>query len=121
MKKNTEQLGTIFDPQPSELNSNITNLTNPSEVVVGFVEVNDMQSKRIFISRSQVPDWRYSRYCPEIVVPNISDSIQYYSNYLPNIPNEPKEELIPSYFAAPPDCVDCTTRGTNVRPPFWPK
>ncbi|MEP6845469.1 MAG: DUF4249 domain-containing protein, partial [Panacibacter sp.] len=33
LKKNTEQLGSIFDAQPSELKGNIQCITNPSEIV----------------------------------------------------------------------------------------
>lgn len=121
MKKNTEQLGSIFDAQPSELNSNITNLNDPSEIVIGFVEVNDMQAKRLFIARSQVADWGYGMFCQEVAVPNHPDSIQAYSMNMPTIPAETSPTgAITSYFSAPAECVDCRLRGSNIKPPFWP-
>jgi hypothetical protein len=39
MKKNTEQLGTIFDPQPSEISGNIHCLTDPNELVIGLLKL----------------------------------------------------------------------------------
>jgi hypothetical protein len=54
MKKNTEQTGSIFDAQPSELKGNITCTNNPAEPVIGFMEISEMYTKRIFIKNSQV-------------------------------------------------------------------
>ena len=39
MKKNTEQTGSLFDPQPSQLSGNIHCLTDPNETVIGYVEI----------------------------------------------------------------------------------
>lgn len=36
MKRNTESIGSIFDPLPSELKGNIHCLSNPNEEVIGF-------------------------------------------------------------------------------------
>jgi hypothetical protein len=78
MKKNTEQLGTPFDPQPSEISGNIHCLTDPNETVIGYVEITQEQLKRIFISNSQVPDWNYDPDCVFIEVANNRDSIAKY-------------------------------------------
>jgi len=48
LKKTTEQLGTIFDAQPSQLNSNIHCLGNPSEPVLGYLCASSTSKKRIF-------------------------------------------------------------------------
>ncbi|MEO8887662.1 MAG: DUF4249 domain-containing protein [Mucilaginibacter sp.] len=37
LKTNTEQLGSIFDPQASTLKGNIHCVTNPAELVIGFI------------------------------------------------------------------------------------
>src|SRR5262249_19773162 len=39
MEKNTRQNGTFFDPMPAQLRSNIHNVTNTDEIVVGYVGV----------------------------------------------------------------------------------
>jgi hypothetical protein len=49
LKKNTEQQGSIFDAQPSEISGNIHSVSNPSEPVIGYVSVGSTTSQRIFI------------------------------------------------------------------------
>jgi hypothetical protein len=76
LKRNTEQLGTIFDAQPSDNNGNIRCITNAQEPVIGFVEVSEEKTKRIFISNTQVPGWKYAQKCEdEIKVMNLPDSL----------------------------------------------
>jgi len=122
MKKNTEQLGTIFDPQPSEISGNIHCLTNPGETVIGYVEVSQEQVARIFISNSQLPDWNYDPGCVQIEIDNNADSIaQHGSDLMPTLPAKlsPLGSII-SFYASTPPCVDCTLRGIHQKPAFWP-
>jgi hypothetical protein len=55
LKKNTEQLGSIFDAQPSQNPGNIHSVTNPSEPVIGYICVGSPSSQRIFIKNGQLP------------------------------------------------------------------
>jgi hypothetical protein len=55
-------------------------------------------------------------------VTNNSDSIQIKAiTLLPTNYKDinPMTGAIISFFAAPPDCVDCRLRGTNIKPTFW--
>jgi hypothetical protein len=54
LKKNTEQLGSIFDAQPSQVPGNIHCITNLSEPVIGYVSVCTVATKRVFISNRQL-------------------------------------------------------------------
>jgi predicted secreted protein len=122
MKKNTEGTGSIFDAQPSELNGNIHCVSNPTEPVIGYVNICTVQEKRIFINSKEVPDWTYNPYCTQIEVPNNSDSIHIKAiDLLPTnyVKSNPMTGAIISFYAAPPDCVDCRLRGSNVKPAFW--
>ncbi|NII23981.1 DUF4249 domain-containing protein [Pseudoflavitalea sp. X16] len=121
MKKNTEQTGTLFDAQPSELVGNIHAKNNPNEIVIGFVDVADQQEKRIFIRASEMNNWGYRTGCTELIVPNVLDSILAYSYLMPTSVEEmtPFGDIL-SYRGSGPTCVDCTLTGTNVRPSFWP-
>ncbi|MBG9377748.1 DUF4249 domain-containing protein [Panacibacter sp. DH6] len=122
LRKNTEQLGSIFDAQPSELIGNIQCITDPGEIVIGYVDVTTESTKRIFISNRDVDKWGYSQGCSNIKIDNNADSIAKYGNGLiPTVPNQlgPFNSII-DFYAADPYCVDCTLRGTNQRPSFWP-
>lgn len=121
MKRNTESVGTIFDPQPSALNSNIHCLSNPNESVIGFITAGDVKEKRIFISNQSLPNWGYQSGCSAQEVKNDVDSIRAYSFLVPTIPaqTDPFGNIL-TYLASVPTCVDCTLRGTNQKPSFWP-
>ncbi|MBN8865019.1 MAG: DUF4249 domain-containing protein [Sphingobacteriales bacterium] len=122
LRKNTESIGTIFDAQPSEVKGNITCLTDPSVPVIGYVTASSIEEKRIFISASQVPDWRFPQICEvQTVTP---DSVVYYFEILGYSPFEadiPPGTIVPkAYFGSYGVCVDCTKRnGTRTRPSFW--
>jgi hypothetical protein len=120
MKKNTESLGTIFDPQPSELRGNISNIADPSEIVIGYVMVSSLEEKRLFISSFEA-QWGYSQICESISVDNHKDSIaKYRKNYMPYDADFAGPGVIASYKMAPPFCVDCTRRGGSLaKPAYW--
>jgi len=119
MKKNSEETGNVFGRQPSELKGNIHCLSNPGELVIGYIGIANRQEKRIWIRKAEVPDWLYYQTCDTYQV--TKDSAEYYSTLAPVNPLDvdPSGE-IQKYFAASPVCVDCTLRGTNVKPSFWP-
>jgi hypothetical protein len=118
LKRNTENLGTLFDPQPSEVSGNIRSVNNVEESVLGFFSVYSVQEKRIFISRDQLPNW--------------SRITGYEYCYPPDTITDPLEKLkeltFPvigqlgmdgGYITSALYCADCRTEGTNKRPPFW--
>jgi hypothetical protein len=129
MKKNTESLGTIFDPQPSALRGNIHCVSNPEEIVIGYVNVTSVEQARIFISEVQLTGRGFEIYqmCESREVANHKDSLQAAS--VPT--NWPYEAIfamgstifpppIIGYKVSSANCVDCTTRGgKNIKPSFW--
>ncbi|HYK77529.1 MAG TPA: DUF4249 domain-containing protein [Daejeonella sp.] len=123
MQKISEQMGTIYDPQPSQIRGNIRCVIDPSEPVVGFVSASSVKEKRIFISqREQLPEWRTPlNRCEELEV-FLKDLQFYFSNntFLPLTPfYDPTGERIIGYIGVPMICGDCRLRGTNVKPSFW--
>ncbi len=123
MRNNSEQLGTIFDAQPSEAIGNIVCTTAPGEIVIGYVEVTQQQVFRNFVTRGQVTPWGYRSGCSEIVVENISDSIIAKAGSL--LPVNPvditRNNDILTFSATAISCLDCTTLGTNIKPDYWPR
>jgi hypothetical protein len=125
IKKNTEQLGSIFDAQPSETGGNIHCVTDPAETVVGFVGCTTETEKRIFIDRTEIPPGPISngyQYCQtDTVAPsqpdidlhfqgggNIPITFIYHNGFLVGIESSVAE------------CVDCRLKGgTTIQPSFW--
>ena len=123
MKKNTEQVGTLFDPQPSELSGNIHCLTDPNEIVIGYVGITQEQTKRIFIYNNQVNGWNYQTGCFQTIIDNKLDSIAKYGRDLyPTYPFalDALGTILQFYATYTENCVDCTVHGTNQKPAFWP-
>ncbi|MFT3746861.1 MAG: DUF4249 domain-containing protein [Agriterribacter sp.] len=121
MKKNSEQLGSIFDPQPSTSNGNVHCVNDAKEIVLGYVYSSTSVQKRIFIERSQVPDWKYRFSCEEVSIKNDLDSLAdaFAGNaYLPTS-EEGSPPFISRYKGAAAYCVDCRLRGVHEKPDFW--
>jgi hypothetical protein len=55
LKKNSEGLGTITDPQPSQSITNIHCVSNPAEPVIGYVSVSTVAVKRVFLAGRTLP------------------------------------------------------------------
>ena len=121
MKKNTEQVGSLFDAQPSELRGNVRCVTDPKEPVIGFVDIADAQEKRLFIKRSEVSPWNYRQACIEENALNQRDTLAYYASYIPTSVAEynSRGDTV-RIFVTLPDCADCRLRGTPIKPSFWP-
>lgn len=122
MKKNTQQLGSIFDAQPSELNSNITCTSNPSEIAIGFIDVTQEQLVRIFLTPAKIGGWNYHKSCEYVEIENNEDSINKKGGGL--LPCDPikvsDSGQILKFTAASAYCVDCTISGINRKPAYWP-
>jgi len=123
MKRNSEQLGSLFDNQPTDIIGNIKCISNPEERVIGFLNISQIIEKRIFINNSQLPSWNFILSCEPIVVKNHVDSMRnafstgasLITTY--NLDFEGKKV---SYNGDTATCLDCRTRGgSTVKPLFW--
>jgi Domain of unknown function (DUF4249) len=127
LQSNTEQLGSIFDPQPSELTGNIHCITNPAELTIGFVGCTSISQKRIFISHSEI--------LPNQLIPTgyegcFQSEYPWYSKTTDSILSGSNTVItglvfygggITNVFISSVGCVDCRLRGgTGIKPSFWP-
>jgi hypothetical protein len=118
--QNTEQLGSLFDPQPTQLPGNIHSVSNPNEPVLGYMSAATLQEQRIFIQNAELPTWGYSAQtgCSLYLVSPDSFAYYYGIGYIPVSQNPPPAG---GYYSSLNTCVDCTLQGgTNVKPSFWP-
>lgn len=134
MKKNTEQVGSIFDSQPSQLPCNIHSLTNNSETVVGFVGAGTVTEKRLMISYYELPgEWK-TQFFDKTECDEYTKNFGFGSpDYLNLILNPPKPIFLPvEYWFVEgrgiigviannrPICVDCRLQGgTSIKPSYW--
>ncbi|MCA8831455.1 DUF4249 domain-containing protein [Hymenobacter sp. BT728] len=137
LRKNTQNLGTLFDPQPTQLTGNVHNVSNPEEVVLGFVGAQSVAEKRLIIARNQLPfDWPYVtgyEHCVDIdTIPRPSEDpmdwptpeevLAFFKSGHPVALEElhfPALDPRPFYVFSSVDCVDCRTRGVKTKPAYW--
>lgn len=136
LKKNTENIGTLFDPLPSQVTGNIRCLTDENELTLGFIGAHSVEQKRIFITRADLPaNWRVQSGYESCLPPDtifldrpappppaaiILQGAFSGPNYLPIYPLETSVGVVYGYLGKTRDCIDCRTRGTSTKPDFWP-
>lgn len=114
LKKNTEETGGIFDPQPGNLKGNVMNVHDPNELVIGYIGAGRSRESRQFFT---IP-WDFQLPCTELIpVPADKQSLENNFSEGSLWPIDGDGEI---WIAAPTNCVDCRTRGTNRKPAFWP-
>lgn len=122
LKKNTESLGSIFDVLPSQLTGNIQNTTDVDEPVIGYISAGTIKTKRIFITKAQLPPWKpLNPYQCMIDTVRPKDQADRFASK-----SQIPIEIVPGQgggidyiLGASRQCVDCTIRGTTRRPIFW--
>ena len=133
LKQNTEDLGSIFDAQPSQLTGNIHCTTDANLPVIGYISAGTVQQKRIYINETQLPSTWTPTYPYDCQI-----DTAYFVNPKPPGNNQVEQYLVPipnneiptnQFFIGGPaplgylytdvDCADCTVRGTVTKPGFW--
>jgi len=129
LKKNTEQLGSVFDALPSQLTGNIHSVNNPAEPVIGYIGASTVQTKRVYIDRSQLPEDLRPKYPYDCsLVDALYKGLQGIDEvaggilngiYLPVSAITDTRGKIVGFTRSEPACVDCTLRGVRNPPAFW--
>ncbi len=124
LQKNTENLGTLFDPQPSQILGNIYDVQNSSNPVLGYFTASYTSEKRIFLTYAELPKgYPFNREFPGCKLDTV---------LLADVPNFGRTGnlltttitiggiIVIGYGNSTVDCVDCRSKGgTNVPPDFW--
>ena len=122
LQKTSQELGTLFDIQPSQLTGNIHSSSNASVPVIGYISASTVTEKRIFIDHAALTDWEqfYGNDCQILgTIPITRDVLRFhFSSGL----------YSPYYFTgmgffvtySRTSCLDCRTQGgTTTKPSFW--
>jgi hypothetical protein len=129
--------GDIFDKQPFQVFSNVTNSTDPDDQVIGYFQVSSVKKKRMYVTYSEadeldLPMYYYDcgriekgevDYPPVGMGRGLTFNMIYASfvnsgyTFIKPI-NTPDGELYRLAFVWP-ECADCTIRGSLKKPWFW--
>lgn len=126
LKRNSDELGGIFAPQPSELYGNIRCLSDPAVRVLGYVSAGTRFEKRIFATSQEIGIYIPPFLCPPLDMeppqigppPTLLDFYNRNYRVVGMSPIEHDPEDLKEWY--PRACVECTARGTKIKPPFWP-
>jgi hypothetical protein len=141
LRKNTEAVGTVNDPLPSQLTGNVHRLDNPQEPVLGFVGAHTVVQQRLFatpVSLGLPQGWQFEDPYADCVsgielVPDPDDKNPIYrpdtrlfksgdnipiEYYIKADPTNTRGDTL-GYIGASRECVDCRTRGTTTKPSYW--
>jgi hypothetical protein len=125
LRKNTEDVGTLFDAQPSQLPGNIHCVSAPDEPVLGYIDASTLQTRRIFIDDESITGRRYVPYYSDkgcVIKTFTGDSLGFYfpdgvQRQFAFIGTTPQG----GYLYSTTFCADCRDHGgTNIKPDFWP-
>lgn len=120
LKKNVQSKGGLFDTQPALTPSNICNIDDENEMVIGYFSVSGCSEKRVFVD--EAPGLEINRN-PDICAPGI------FPMYIHKYP----ASKLPLYIATAVingitvageveyECVDCREykNSTSIKPDFW--
>ncbi len=119
IRKNSDEIGGIFAPQPSEMAGNIKCISNPSEKVIGYISGAMAYKKRVFFRSSDIGIYNFGKEC-EVHNVGMDNPLPIDSLYSVGFD-------VVSYFKESGEstwairrCVDCRIFGTKIKPSFWP-
>jgi hypothetical protein len=138
LRKNTESVGGVNDPLPSQLTGNVRRVDNAAEPVLGFVSAHTVQSTRLFINNADLrlpAGWLFNTYYQ-----NCTQGIELFFD--PITGTQTLRYPLTRTFKAPENtpigiemnavtgdtlgysgstttCVDCRSNGSNLKPSFW--
>ena len=125
LKKNTEDIGSIFSPLPSLIGGNIKSLDSGKSPVIGQVSLGVIRQKRVYINTADVLPWNY-------LDPTFNDCIigeepvfrADYQVIFGNGAVVPARPLmagttIVGYYPSSKRCTDCSLYASLKKPSFW--
>jgi len=110
----SQNVGGLYDKIPSAIPSNIWCIDDPNIKVLGYFSVSAKSSKRIFIKDNFQGIINPYERCFSDTVKNILSPTGL-GVYFWIMEEGSGYKIITNIR----DCVDCTTRGTNIEPLFW--
>lgn len=124
IRRNSDDIGGIFSPLPSAVESNIHSVNNEKESVIGYISAGVSKEKILYINTSDVSPWRtsiqdYFGCIFDTVAPQDYQEVFGLMNFIPLY--EYCDDLpCGGYFASTEGCTDCRLRGGVLeKPDYW--
>ena len=125
LKKNTEDIGSIFSPLPSLIGGNIKSLDAAKNPVIGQVSLGVIRQKRIYINQVQVSPWNYldpkfndCAIGEEAVLAKDYQAIFGNGAVVPTRPLMVGTTIV-GYYPSSKKCTDCSLYASKLKPTFW--
>ncbi len=120
LKKNNQESGGLFDSQPALLRSNVRNIDDPGEIVLGYFSVSSVQTRRITFSDIEGLSFDDEPLCTprEVNLGLVDWPPEEWPVYLIIF----KDPLTGANMLgmAGKECFDCTLLGgTTEKPSYW--
>jgi hypothetical protein len=125
LKKNTEDIGSIFSPLPSLIGGNIKSLDAAKSPVIGQVSLGVVRQKRVYINFLEVLPWDYLdpsfNDCAIGLDPIFRTDYQTIFGNGAVVPARPLMvgTAIVGYYPSSKRCTDCTLYASKIKPSFW--
>lgn len=131
LKKNTEDIGSIFSPLPSLISGNL-NSVDGKRPVVGQVNLGRVRQQRLYIDRQEISPWPYVEDLfegcivgPDPVLIGTFEFLHYFGTkaYLParafmGDGDVPAPGIL-GYYPIETRCGDCSLYADITKPDFW--
>lgn len=126
LRETNQTTGSLFDPIPNELFGNIKSSNEKEVSVLGYFSVAGVTSKRVFISREEIPLGIFFPSGPSCVLDTLPlnfgtlhDELKFHKTELFDYLYAPFGIPI-GFIVTNPECAKCSTLGaTNVKPDYW--
>lgn len=127
LKRNTDDIGSIFSPLPSVISGNLHLEGDEDQPVVGYISLGVIKQTRIYINQKDVLPWAFNDPefddCSISIEPIYIGSPQYFSDFGTGAVLPARELMevttIVAYYSSTRRCSDCTLYATREKPDFW--
>ena len=123
MERNGRDVGGLYSPEPTEMRGNVSNVNDPYELVLGYVDVVRVTHATFYVKNILFYKWPERETGLGVILNNGDSYLEAYRYWrLPvtDVWHEQTGSWI-GYEWWPYDCVDCRLQGgTTKRPPEWP-
>jgi hypothetical protein len=118
LKIQSQESGGLHEIQPVNIRGNISNIHDPSELVLGNFYASSVTEKRVFVSEDFDFPYYWFRCHLDLILPDELTIYRDYPIYLLSLDEDDQEG--PPYGIAPIKCFDCREGGGTIeKPEFW--